>query len=129
MSAFINLSNHPSEHWSEKQRRAAGVYGEIEDMPFPAINAAASEADIGILARQYADRIKKRHPGAVMCQGEFTFVFAVVNELLKAGIICVAACSDRAVKEYTDEEGMTQKEAVFEFERFREYRVVGKTGE
>ena len=34
---FINLTNHSSTNWSKKQRKAAEVYGQIIDMPFPVI--------------------------------------------------------------------------------------------
>lgn len=30
---FLNLTNHPAEHWDEKQKTAAQTYGEIVDFP------------------------------------------------------------------------------------------------
>lgn len=120
-SGFINFSNHPSSAWKEEQVLAAEEYGEIVDMPFPQIPADASEADIAVLADRSAKEIARKAPAAVMCQGEFTFVYAVVRRLIAMGIVCVAACSDRRAVEYTDENGDLKKESVFEFVRFREY--------
>ena len=34
---FVNHTNHPSARWSAEQISAAQVYGEILDMPFPAV--------------------------------------------------------------------------------------------
>lgn len=120
-SCFINLSNHPSSDWKKEQVLAAQEYGEIIDMPFPGISANASEGDIADLAEQYAKEIADKNPAAVMCQGEFTFVYALVRRLNALGIVCVAACSERQTTEYTDENGKLKRESVFEFVRFREY--------
>ena len=120
-SCFINFSNHPSSHWKEEQVRAALEYGEIIDIPFPEIPANASEGDIAALAEQYAEEIACKNPAAVMCQGEFTFVYALVHRLNAIGIVCVAACSERRTVEYADENGNLKRESVFEFIRFREY--------
>lgn len=120
-SYFINFSNHPSSAWKESQVCAAQEYGEIIDMPFPTISASASEGDIATLADRYAGEIAEKNPAAVMCQGEFTFVHAMVRRLNALGIVCVAACSERRTVEYTDENGNQKKESAFEFVRFREY--------
>lgn len=42
---LINLSNHPSASWGARQREAAEMYGEIEDMTFLAIPPEAGERD------------------------------------------------------------------------------------
>lgn len=120
-SCFINFSNHPSLDWKKEQVLAAKEYGEIIDMPFPAVPADASEEDIAVLADRYAKEITGKNPAAVMCQGEFTFVYALVRRLNALGIVCVAACSERRTTEYTDENGNLKRESVFEFVRFREY--------
>lgn len=122
MGLFLNLSNHPSAVWSEKQRQAAEVYGKIEDMPFPDIRAEAEEGEIDGLTKKYVQKIVRKHPNAVMCQGEYTFTFAVVSALLRRGILCVAACNRRIVAEEI-EDGLAKKQSVFVFERFREYRL------
>lgn len=124
MGCFINFSNHPSELWTDEQRDAAYAYGEIVDLKFPAVEANASERDILKLAENYCEKIIAMHPSAVMCQGEFTFSFAVIQKMLKRGICCVAACSERVTTE-TYENGKTVKQAAFTFVRFREYRELG----
>ena len=43
---FINLSNHPSDKWDEKQMEAAKQYGEVMDIPFPSIPAQADENEV-----------------------------------------------------------------------------------
>ena len=32
---FINFSNHPSDRWDDKQKKASEQYGRIKDIPFP----------------------------------------------------------------------------------------------
>ena len=122
MNCFLNFSNHTSSNWSESQRAAAESYGTIEDMSFPPIDSRMTEEEVLELVSRYLGKIKEMNPAAVMCQGEFTFTFALVNELIDAGIKCVAACSRRMVKEYPQEDGTVRKEVKFEFDGFREYR-------
>ena len=121
MGCFINFSNHPSKLWLDQQREAAQSYGEIIDLSFPAIQADASEEEVLMLAGSYCDKILSMDPAAVMCQGEFTLSYAVIQQLLKKGVCCVAACSDRVTTE-KQEDGKTVKQAAFVFVRFREYR-------
>jgi len=123
MGIFLNFSNHASANWSEQQRQAAEIYGEIEDMPFPDIRAEASEEETGRLAEKYVRQIVEKQPDAVMCQGEYTFTFAVVSMLVRRGILCVAACSRRVAVEEIREDGSAKKQSVFVFEKFREYRL------
>ena len=54
---LINLTNHPSVRWSDKQKAAAKVYGEIVDMPFPVIDEAGDEKYIATLADEYLNKI------------------------------------------------------------------------
>jgi len=126
---LINLSNHPSEKWGEKQKQTAiEEYGWIEDIPFPAINPAASEDEIAELADEYLQKClnkfeqanipvaQQAHNEAVHIQGEFTFVYRLVNLLKKEGIKCIASTTERIVEE------KDQKKVVsFQFVQFREY--------
>ena len=41
---FVNFTKHPSGSWGAAQRRAAQVYGEILDLPFPDVPPALSAA-------------------------------------------------------------------------------------
>ena len=62
------------------------------------------------------------YPGtAVMLQGEMTFTFRLVTRLKAAGILCLAACSERKVEECVSDSGEVRKVVLFEFAGFREY--------
>ena len=121
-SSFVNFSNHPSEKWSKSQRSAAEEYGTIIDIPFPTVRADASEEEIAELAAQMTEEILSCRPAAVMCQGEFTLTFAVVERLKARGVRTFAACSERKVIEKERDDGAFEKTVYFEFVRFREYR-------
>ncbi len=41
-NTFINLTNHPSTKWGADQLAAAKKYGNIVDIPFPAVDPEAS---------------------------------------------------------------------------------------
>lgn len=121
--SFVNFTNHSSSKWGEIQVEAAKKYGDIIDIPFPAVDPLATKEDISTLAEKSVEEILKASPSAVMAQGEFTLTFAVVNMLQQKGIKCVVACTRRR----TDEEvqqlaaaGLT-REGMFAFMGFREY--------
>lgn len=118
---FVNFSNHPSSKWDKAQLNAASRLGEIVDVPFPNVDPAMSEEDIAGLADEMVEKIMTFQPDAVMCQGEFTLSYAVISMLLQKGIVVVAACSKRIVREKVVA-GKQQKEVEFVFEQFREYR-------
>lgn len=113
---FVNFTNHPSARWGQKQREEAEKYGEIIDLPFPAVSALAKEAEIAEMSRKYIDQITELAPAAVLCQGEFCMAYQVISGLKQKGIVVLAACSERFVKE-TD----NKKEVWFVFEQFRKY--------
>jgi len=122
---FLNLTNHPSAQWQAEQREAAAAYGRLLDLPFPAVGAGASEADIQQLADELAAKIFELHRQAavtVHLMGEMTLCFALLQRLLKAGIPCLASTSQREVVE----EGDGQKTVRFRFERFRRYAPSGE---
>ena len=104
---LINFTNHPSAQWSAEQTAAAQVYGKVIDLAFPAINPATNEAVLDSLATVYADHILHLSPDAVLCQGECTFVYRVVQRLEAAGIPTLAACSRRKSQETTYPDGST----------------------
>lgn len=119
---FINFSNHPSENWSEHQKKAALQLagGQILDMPSPLVSASADEAEILKLARRCADQICSFHPAAVMCQGEFGLTYQVVTLLKDRGIRVIYSCSERKATEQQTDKG-TVKTLEFCFVRFRDY--------
>lgn len=118
---FINLTNHPSVNWSPEQREAAHQYGEIVDMPFPNVAAEASAEEVARLAGELCYAILCLRPAAVLCQGEFTLCFAVVQRLQQAGITVLAACSERVTREEKLQDGSSRKTSIFRFVQFRPY--------
>ena len=123
---LLNLSNHPSEKWSQHQLVAAEIYGPIIDLPFPAVNPAAEPVEIDKLAekfrRQIGSLLKADSSGikAVHVMGELTFCFALVQKLKADGIVCLASTTLRQTTSLTDNSKISQ----FEFARFREYFVI-----
>ena len=69
---FINLSNHPSQGWEERQIKAASRYGEIVDWPFPPIPAEEGEEYIRRIVKEEGPGYKK----------EVSFRFARFREYL-----------------------------------------------
>lgn len=120
-ATFINHTNHPSAEWSHAQTSAARELGRIVDMNFPDISADASEQEVQDLAHQMAQEIAAQFPVAVLCQGEFTYTYALVHELLAQEIRVVAACSERVVEETLEPDGSTRRLSRFRFTRFRRY--------
>ena len=118
---LINFTNHPSALWSAEQKAAAQRYGKVIDLAFPAIDPATNEAVLDSLAAVYADHILHLSPDAVLCQGEYTFVYRVVQHLEAAGIPTLAACSRRKSQETTYPDGSTLKRSIFAFAGFRRY--------
>lgn len=121
MNYFVNFSNHPSNAWSDAQKKAAEKYGQIVDIQFPEINPDMTEKEIFDLGTKNVERILLYNPKAVMCQGEFTLTFDMVNKLKTNNIICLSACSKRVVIEKILEDGSSKKEAIFSFVQFRRY--------
>ena len=129
---FVNFTNHPSGSWSAAQRRAAQVYGEILDLPFPDVPPTLSAAEVAALADEWAARILALRPACVLCQGEMTLTTRVVRLLSifpfssiqyqgVRGVPVVAACSARCAASRTDADGCTHRQTEFRFVQFREY--------
>ena len=119
---LINLSNHPSQSWSGKQFSAAHeLYGEITDMPFPAVSAGLCYDEVQTVADELIKKILSIKPDAVMCQGEFTLTYAVVSRLKQRGITVISACSERVAEEKLLPDGRSEKVMIFDFVQFREY--------
>jgi hypothetical protein len=117
---LLNLSNHPSAIWDEPQLAAAAQYGEIADMSFPAIDAAAYEAEIEKCVNMYFEKIRQNYKPqstTVHIMGELTFCFALIARLQAAGFTCIASTSERNVVELD----INQKQVNFKFVRFRKY--------
>lgn len=119
---LINFSNHPYKNWSEKQKNIASKWGEVVDRAFPQVSAQADELEIEKMAQNEVNEILIQKPDVVMCQGEFTLTYLVVKKLLENDVKVVSACSERNTKEVF-KDGISKKESIFEFVRFREYGV------
>lgn len=128
---LINCSNHPVSSWSEKQKVAAQIYGNLLDLPFPAIDPDANTDTVTLLAEQYEIKIRQMLAQettgvfAVHIMGELTFCFALVARLQKAGITCLASTTRRDTTENPD----GSKVSVFKFIRFRKYPLITKINE
>ncbi len=121
---LLNLSNHPSNEWSPYQKETAEQkFREISDLLFPSIEPSTSTGEVFRMAKNYAEKCLEilhfAEPAdhAVHVMGELTFTHALVNELQKAGICCVASTTRRIVSK--DQNG--GKMSYFEFAGFREY--------
>lgn len=115
-TVIVNFTNHPSAKWSKEQLETAMQYGSVVDVPFPQVDPSVSAEEIRELADICVSKIMTLRPSAVLCQGEFTLCYNVINGLKKLGVPVFAACSRRIV----EEEGDTRI-ARFAFEGFREY--------
>ncbi len=118
---LINLSNHPASQWSEAQKKAArDQFGQVTDLPFPAIDPAGDETYIRELVAEYLLKVQTISQGtsgvAIHIMGEMTFTFAMVIALQKSGFTCVASTTERI----TVEQGGF-KTSEFRFLKFREY--------
>ncbi|PJA99282.1 MAG: CRISPR-associated protein [Ignavibacteriales bacterium CG_4_9_14_3_um_filter_30_11] len=120
---LINLSNHPSDNWSDLQIKTANeLYGKVVDIDFPQIPPEADEDLIAALANDYKDicldviSSSNDKNNAIHIMGELTFCFALVRELKKLNITCVASTTNRML---TESKGLKLSE--FSFVRFRMY--------
>lgn len=120
-SILINFTNHPSQMWGKEQKEAASHYGKVIDIPFPQVDGNASESYIEELASKYVAQILEVNPVAVVCQGEFCLTYQVVKLLKERDMKVLAACSKRETKETVNDNGVSEKNAIFHFVRFREY--------
>ena len=118
---LINFTNHPSDCWPEKELTEASRYGGVADYPFPAVSAAAAPDEVHLLARDCANALVRMRPTAVLCQGEFSLAYEVIQLLQKQNIPVLTACSERKTVELQNPDGTVRKESVFDFVRFREY--------
>ena len=121
---LINLSNHPSTRWNEKQMNATiEEYGSVQDIQFPNIPPAATTKEVQQMAKTYVQQIRElakdedNQPFAAHVMGEMTFMFRVVKLLRRSGIECVASTTERNTIE--NEDG--SKTFLFNFVQFRVY--------
>lgn len=122
---LVNLSNHSAAHWSVEQLEQAKTYGEIRDLSFPRIDPRMSDAELNELVEEYRRKVlefrTEGQPLYCMLQGEFVFTYRLVTMLKLDKVVVLAGCSERRVREETDENGNTKKQSIFVFVKFREY--------
>lgn len=121
MQKFINHTNHPAAKWNVEQISAAQGYGEIVDVPFPAINPRATSEEIAALVKANAEKILGLGACVVLCQGEFNYTFAMVERLKASGIKVLAATTERLVATELLPDGSSRHTSTFRFVQFREY--------
>ena len=119
---FVNHTNHLSDKWSAEQRTAAVEYGKIVDFPFPNIGADWDEKQVADLIEVNTKKIIAMNPAAVLCQGEYSYTYAMINYCEKNNIPVLAAASARIVEEIVADDGTTQKILLFKFIRFRQFQ-------
>lgn len=124
---LINFTNHPSENWPKSQNKAASVYGQISDIPFPSVNPEADETEIMRLANIYVktinDRLaaaQKNELSAVHIMGELSLCFSIILRLQKLNIKCLCSTTKRIVR--ADTPG--NKVSEFHFHKFRIYEFL-----
>ncbi|MCS7054492.1 MAG: hypothetical protein NZM09_12290 [Ignavibacterium sp.] len=118
---LINLSNHPSYNWSQKQINAAKrKFGKIIDIPFPHISPFASTTQVSKKAEKYLNEIMSiikssaDKINAVHLMGEFTFVILLYELLKKKKVPVIVSTSNRVVQEKNG-----KKIVLFDFVKFR----------
>ncbi len=119
---FYNISNHPSKYWPQHQlSEAHQMAGEVVDIPFPKVAPNDSADEISLKANQFANEIKEKltDGDVVHIMGEHTFMFALVSNLLRKGVRCVASTTSREVEYQNNGDKVSQ----FHFVAFRDYSL------
>ncbi len=121
---LINLTNHPSNKWSDKQLDAAiEHWKEITDLAFPQIPPEWNTDQVISCAKEYLLQIKQLIPAqdenAIHLMGEQMFCYYLTQLLLDDGYKVVASTTIR--KDYLLPDGKNVKE--FNFIQFREYSL------
>lgn len=119
---LLNLTNHPGSRWSSRQRNAAvDKWKSVVDYPFPDVLPEAEEKDIIREAHAIAKDAELLSPDAVLCQGEMSMVFVLVQLFQEKGIPVYTATTRRISEESVNADGSVEKKSVFQFVRFRRY--------
>ena len=118
---FVNHTNHQSERWSVEQKTAAEKFGRIVDLPFPDVPPNFNTDEVHEMVMKNLREILALKPAAVLCQGEFSYTVAMVEELKKNNVAVMAATSERVVSVVQESDGSTKRVSIFNFVRFRRY--------
>lgn len=133
MKLLLNISNHTSDKWSDKQKEG---WDKIKDIPFPQIDPYKSIIHIHTLAEDYLkeildtiqfeiDSIEDKDiftecpiETYIMLQGEYTFCY-LLRDMIKDNYIFVIPTTERKTVEKVKEDGIVEKTSVFEFVQWR----------
>lgn len=125
---LLNITNHPSNKWSEEQMNGAlSLALDVIDIPFPNIDPKLSTEEVYQLADDLVENIKKKYGFNNICclvQGDFTLTFALVTCLNYHEIPVYAATSERSTVNNDD----GSKTSVFNFVQFRNYIYIPNNG-
>ncbi|MFC3809774.1 hypothetical protein [Lacihabitans lacunae] len=114
---LLNLTNHPSSQWSQKQFDfAIELYKNVVDLSFPLISPDLNSDSLDLVVKEFEAKVREMNPKAVHIMGEMTFTYRMVKILKKAGFTCLASTTERTVIEEKD-----IKTSTFSFVQFREY--------
>lgn len=123
---LLNITNHPSERWSDEQK--AG-WDRIIDIPFPTVSPHLDVEDkeyveivtwllkkIEKVIRQY-----KEDELYVCLQGEFSLCYRVFESCQRADypVTFAIPTTERVVEEIVLPDGTTKKNVTFRFVRWR----------
>lgn len=131
---LINISNHPSSKWSEKQKEG---WDEIIDIPFPNVPPQNDTAQVVNSVLDFVGKevtptvlgLQSKYAGedydySFFIAGEQTFTLYLIMSIKNyCGFVNLAIpTTERKVVE-KQEGDKTLKESVFEFVRWREIRL------
>jgi hypothetical protein len=120
---LLNISNHPSSGWTDKQIMAARRdYRAIIDFSFPNVDPELDEEGVRQLAEKTIFDILWHLPErsealVAHVMGEMSLVYQMVNLLESKNITCICSTTKRIVEVLPN----GQKLSKFEFVRFRPY--------
>lgn len=117
---LVNFSNHPYNVWSEEQKTAAAIYGNVADIQFPVVDETGDEKYIQSLADEYVQKIMSYGDNSnvvVHIMGEFSLSHSVLCRLQQYSYKCIVSTTQRIVEMLDD----GSKKVTFKFCKFREY--------
>jgi hypothetical protein len=116
---FINISNHPSSKWGDKQIKAAKrLGGEITDIPFPNVSPHYNRNIVEEMAESLIKQLHLERIPVIHIMGEMTLTYNVIKRIkeINSFILIVASTTERNVVEKNG-----KKIVEFNFIQFRAY--------
>jgi len=128
---IVNLSNHPSVKWEEKQVNAVKEYATLitalqttsqikeivlTDLPHPQIPSSEDENFVDKLAEEYIQKLQEMSANVVFLAGELSFVSSILRWAFtrKPNVHIITSTTERIVEE---KDGV--KISKFQFGRIR----------